>query len=133
MAKPTIATLRGACRGQVITPDDSDHDTARKVHNSMIDRRPSVIVRAVDAADVMTAVHFARENGLDLSIRGGSHSVPGFGTNDGGVVIDRPGAHPRQLQGQLRPARLDQEDLRPREPVPHQPEHQAVLKVGDQP
>jgi FAD/FMN-containing dehydrogenase len=88
MAKPTIATLRGACRGQVITPDDPGYDAARKVHNGMIDRRPGVIVRAVDAADVMTAVHHARENGLDLSIRGGSHSVPGFGTNDGGVVID---------------------------------------------
>ena len=88
MAKPTIVDLRGASRGQVITADDTDYETARKVYNGMIDRRPSVIVRAVDAADVMTAVSFARENGLDLSIRGGSHSVPGFGTNDGGIVID---------------------------------------------
>jgi FAD/FMN-containing dehydrogenase len=88
MTKPTIVELRGASRGQVITPDDSDYEAARKVYNGMIDRRPSVIVRAVDAADVMTAVNFARENGLDLSIRGGSHSVPGFGTNDGGIVID---------------------------------------------
>jgi len=72
----------------VITPGDADFEAARKVYNGMIDRRPHVIVRAVDAADVMTSVNFARENGLDLSIRGGSHSVPGFGTNDGGVVID---------------------------------------------
>ena len=84
MAKPTIVELRGACRGQVITPGDPDYEAARKVYNGMIDRRPSVIVRAVDAADVMAAVNFARENGLDLSVRGGSHSVPGFGTNDGG-------------------------------------------------
>jgi FAD/FMN-containing dehydrogenase len=88
MAKPTIVELRGASRGQVIAPGDPDYEAARKVYNGMIDRRPSVIVRAVDAADVMTAVNFARENGLDLSIRGGSHSVPGFGTNDGGIVID---------------------------------------------
>src|ERR1039457_1703610 len=88
MAKPTIVELRGACRGQVISPGDADYEAARKVYNGMIDRRPSVVVRAVDAADVMTAVNFARDNGLDLSIRGGSHSVPGFGTNDGGVVID---------------------------------------------
>jgi FAD/FMN-containing dehydrogenase len=54
----------------------------------MIDRRPGVIVRCTDAADVMASVQFAREQGTDLSIRGGSHSVPGFGTNDGGVVID---------------------------------------------
>jgi FAD/FMN-containing dehydrogenase len=88
MAKPTIADLRGACRGQIITPPDPDYEAARKVYNGMIDRRPGVIVRAVDAADVMTAVHFSRENGLDLSVRGGSHSVPGFGTNDRGMVID---------------------------------------------
>ena len=54
----------------------------------MIDRHPRVIARPASAADVMAAVGFARENALDLSIRGGSHSVPGFGTNDDGVVID---------------------------------------------
>jgi FAD/FMN-containing dehydrogenase len=88
MAKPSIADLRGAYRGQVITGDDPDYATARRVYNGMIDRRPQVVVRPVDAADVMSAVGYARENGLELSIRGGSHSVPGFGTNDGGVVID---------------------------------------------
>jgi len=88
MAKPTITDLRGASRGQVVTRDDPDYEAARKVYNAMIDRHPQVVVRAVDAADVMAAVGFARENGLDLSVRGGSHSVPGFGTNDGGVVID---------------------------------------------
>ena len=88
MAKPTVSELRSAARGQVITKDEVEYEAARKVYNAMIDRHPLVVVRAVNAADVMAAVHFARENGLDLSIRGGSHSVPGFGTNDGGVVID---------------------------------------------
>ncbi len=88
MAKQTMEELRGAVRGPVIIRGDSDYDAARKVYNGMIDRHPSVIVRAVDAADVIAAVAFSRENGLDLSVRGGSHSVPGFGTNDGGVVID---------------------------------------------
>src|SRR5262245_25837984 len=54
----------------------------------MIDRRPSVVVRPVDAEDVRTAVNFARDNGLDLAVRGGGHSVPGFGTIDDGLVID---------------------------------------------
>ena len=88
MTKPTLEQLRGACRGQIVTPDDADYEAARKVHNGMIDRRPAVIVRAADVADVMATVDYARDSGLDLSVRGGAHSVPGFGTNDGGVVLD---------------------------------------------
>ena len=110
MAKPTIEDAARSVPGQVITRDDPDYEAARKVYNAMIDRRPQVVVRAVDAADVMAAVHFARENGLDLSIRGGSHSVPGFGTNDDGVVIDLvadegdprgPGGADRASRGRL--------------------------------
>jgi FAD/FMN-containing dehydrogenase len=88
MAKPTIDELREQVRGQIVTPDDADYDEARTVYNAMIDRRPRVVVRCVDAADVIATVNFARESELDLSVRGGSHSVPGFGTNDDGVVID---------------------------------------------
>jgi FAD/FMN-containing dehydrogenase len=80
--------LRETARGQVIVAGDPDYEEARTVYNAMIQRRPRVIVRCVDAGDVMATVDFARENGLDLSVRGGSHSVPGFGTNDDGVVID---------------------------------------------
>ena len=88
MSKPTIADLRGRARGQVITPEDADYDKARRVYNAMIDRRPGVLIRCAGVADVMAGVDYARENALPLSVRGGSHSVPGFGTNDGGVVID---------------------------------------------
>ena len=58
------------------------------MHNGMIDRRPGVVVRVMNAGDVMATVHYAREVGLDVAIRGGGHSGPGFGTCDGGVVID---------------------------------------------
>ena len=88
MATLTFDTLRQQVRGDVITKDDEGYEQARLVYNAMIDRRPSVIVRAVNAGDVIAAVNFAREGRLDLAIRGGSHSVPGFGTCDDGLVID---------------------------------------------
>jgi FAD/FMN-containing dehydrogenase len=84
----TIDKLREQVRGDVITAEDERYESARKVYNAMIDKRPEVIVRPVNAGDVMAAVNFAREGRLDLAIRGGSHSVPGFGTCDRGVVID---------------------------------------------
>ena len=88
MSESSIDSLRDRVRGDIITPDDPGYDEARKVYNAMIDRRPRLIVRAVDAGDVMAAVDYAREHRLDLAVRGGSHSVPGFGTCDDGVVID---------------------------------------------
>jgi FAD/FMN-containing dehydrogenase len=84
----TIDQLREGIRGQVITAEDEGYDAARSVYNAMIDKRPMVVVRPANAGDVMQAVDFARTNGLDLAVRGGSHSVPGFGTCEGGVVVD---------------------------------------------
>jgi len=91
MSGITLDQLRERTRGMVIDPEDPAYDVARKVYNGMIDRRPAVVVRPVNVGDVMAAVDLARENGVDLAIRGGGHSVPGFGTCDGGVVIDLSG------------------------------------------
>ncbi len=88
MSNQTIEQLRERVRGAVITAADDEYDEARKVYNAMIDRRPRVVVRCVNAGDVMAAVDYARENALDLAVRGGSHSVPGFGVCDDGVVAD---------------------------------------------
>jgi FAD/FMN-containing dehydrogenase len=88
MARPTIDELREQVRGDVIAPGDEGYEEARRVYNAMIDRRPAVVVRPVNAGDVIAAVNFARENGIDLAIRGGGHGVPGFGTCDDGVVVD---------------------------------------------
>ena len=84
----TIAELREQVRGPVIEPGDDGYDEQRRVHNGMHDRRPALIVRAASTADAVAVVNYAREAGLDLAVRGGGHSVPGFGTCDGGVVLD---------------------------------------------
>jgi len=87
---PTLAIdqLKNSVRGEVIQPTDAGYDAARKVYNGMIDKRPRLIVRCVDTADVMAAVGFGRENGLLTAIRGGGHNGAGLGTCDDGLVID---------------------------------------------
>jgi FAD/FMN-containing dehydrogenase len=88
MATATPAELRDRVRGETITPGDFEYEDARRVYNAMIDRRPHVVVRPLGADDVVAAVEFARANDFPVAIRGGGHSVPGFGTADDAVVID---------------------------------------------
>ena len=88
MDQARIDQLREDVRGEVIAPSDDSYDDARRVYNAMIDRRPAVVVRPANTADVMTAVRCAGDNDLPVAVRGGSHSVPGFGTADDAVVID---------------------------------------------
>jgi FAD/FMN-containing dehydrogenase len=83
-----IATFKAALRGKLFRPNDEGYDEARRVWNGMIDRRPVAIVRCAGVADVIAAVNFAREQGLPVAIRGGSHNVTGNAVCDGGVVID---------------------------------------------
>jgi FAD/FMN-containing dehydrogenase len=77
--------------GTVVLPDDPAYEEARQVKSAATDRRPALIVQACDAADVARTVTFARETERRLSVRGGSHSLAGFGTNDGGIVLDLSG------------------------------------------
>jgi FAD binding domain-containing protein/berberine-like enzyme len=80
--------LTTAMRGPVILPGDDGYDSTRAVYNAMIDRRPAAIARCADAADVMTAVKFAGEHGLTVSVRGGGHNAAGLGVWDDALVID---------------------------------------------
>jgi FAD/FMN-containing dehydrogenase len=84
----SVESFRTQLRGEVITPTDAAYESARRVWNAMIDKRPLFIVRCAGAADVMATVNFARDNHLPLAVRGGGHSIPGNGTCDGGVVLD---------------------------------------------
>src|SRR6266536_3192430 len=80
--------LKASLRGAVIGRDDADYDEARKLYNGMIDKRPLLIARCADVADVITAVNFGRDNGLLTAIRAGGHNGPGLGSCDDGLVID---------------------------------------------
>ena len=75
-------------RGQLIRPGDPQYDEARALYNGMIDKRPRLIARCVDVADVITAVNFGREQRMLIAIRGGGHNGPGLGSVDDGLVID---------------------------------------------
>ncbi|MFD4479604.1 FAD-binding oxidoreductase [Streptomyces sp. NPDC058471] len=84
----TLEDMRAALRGPVIGPADPEYDRARTIYNAMIDRRPAALVRCADAADVMAAVDFARERGLEVAVRGGGHSGAGLCEVDDAVTID---------------------------------------------
>ena len=83
-----VDQMRDGFRGQLIQPGDPDYDEARRVYNGMIDRRPAIIARCADAADVVAAVNFARDQGLLLAVRGGGHHGAGLGVCDDGLVVD---------------------------------------------
>jgi len=87
---PTVQLddLRDKVRADITTASDPQYNSARKVYNASIDKKPLAIVHVGQVADVLTTVRFARDAGLDLAIRGGGHSAPGFGTSEGGIVLD---------------------------------------------
>jgi FAD/FMN-containing dehydrogenase len=83
-----IETLGTTSRGLLLTPDHAEYENARQLYNAMIDKRPGLIARCVDVADVIAAVNAGRDAGLDIAIRGGGHNGPGLGSVDDGLVID---------------------------------------------
>jgi FAD/FMN-containing dehydrogenase len=83
-----VETLRAAMAGPVVMPGDLDYDERRRVWNADIDRRPAVIARCVSAKDVASAIRFGREQGLEITVRGGAHSMRGTSVCDDGLMID---------------------------------------------
>lgn len=88
MNSEDVDALATSMRGSVIGRSDERYNDARKLYNGMIDKRPLLIVQAVDTGDVVAAVNFARSHDLALAVRGGGHNGPGFGSVDDGLVID---------------------------------------------
>src|SRR6516225_11067065 len=88
MPMENLDQLRISFRGELIEPGDPGYDSARKVYNGMIDKRPRLIARCVDVADVIAAVGFGVSSGMLTAVRGGGHNGAGLGTCDDGLVID---------------------------------------------
>jgi FAD/FMN-containing dehydrogenase len=99
--------LAARMRGEVIRPGDDHYDEARKVYNGMINKRPAVIARCADPADVVAAVNFGREQDLLIAVRGGGHNGAGLGTCDDGLVIDLSGMRGVQVDPVNREVRVE--------------------------
>jgi FAD/FMN-containing dehydrogenase len=83
-----IEELRSGFKGEILLPRDDRYESARKIWNAMIDKRPAVIARCAGVSDVVRAVNFARANGVVLAVRGGGHNIAGNAICDGGIVVD---------------------------------------------
>lgn len=83
LEEAAIQEFAAGFSGELIRRGDEGYDDARIVYNAMIDRHPALIARCTGVADVIAAVNFARENGLVVAVRGGGHSVPGYGVCEG--------------------------------------------------
>jgi FAD/FMN-containing dehydrogenase len=87
-SESAVRRLADGLSGPVLAPGDPGYDDARRVRNGLIDRYPAAIARCLHTADVADAVDFGRNEGLEISVRGGGHSVAGKAVTDGGLMID---------------------------------------------
>jgi FAD/FMN-containing dehydrogenase len=83
-----LIKFRKNFEGDLILPTDKNYSEATKIFNSMIDRHPAIIAQCNNVEDIIQAIRFARENGLEISVRGGGHGVSGKALTEGGLVID---------------------------------------------
>ena len=102
-----IARLAAELHGRLIRPGDAGYDEARRLYNGMIDKRPALIARCADAADVAAAVNVGRGHGLPIAVRGGGHNGPGLGSVDDGLVIDLSDMRAVQVDAARREVRVE--------------------------
>jgi FAD/FMN-containing dehydrogenase len=91
MTATSTSSLVPGFRGTVVGPDSTEYESARRVWNAAIDRRPALVARCTGAGDVVAALRHAEEHRLPVAVRGGGHSIPGFSTCDDGLVVDLSG------------------------------------------
>ena len=102
-----IGRLRKRFVGPLVLPADPEYDAARVVWNGIVDRHPAVVARCTGPGDVQEAVLFGRDNALPIAVRGGGHSVAGFSTCDGGIVVDLSGMRGVRVDPEARVARAN--------------------------
>ena len=107
LRKDALDRFAKQLEGRLLLPADKGYEEARRIYNGMIDRRPAMIVRCASAADVVSAVNFARERGLLVAVRGGGHSGPGLAVCDGGLVIDLSAMNAVRVDAGKRTARVE--------------------------
>jgi FAD/FMN-containing dehydrogenase len=88
ISQEALEGMRAGFSGAVLAPGDAGFEEARQVHNGLIDKRPGLIARCQNTADIVDAVNIARDGGLEISVRGGGHNVAGRAVTDGGLMID---------------------------------------------
>jgi FAD/FMN-containing dehydrogenase len=101
-----VDRLASGIHGSVVRPSDPDYDEARALFNAMIDKRPALIARCADVDDVVSAVNFGREQGLDIAVRCGGHNGGGLGSVDDGLLIDLSGLKGVEVDPEARTARV---------------------------
>jgi FAD/FMN-containing dehydrogenase len=107
MTSTSVEALRRSLAGTVVGPEDAEYDAVRRCFNALVDRRPAVIARCIGAADVATALDFARSNDLEVAVRGGGHNPAGHCVVDGGLVIDLSLMRNVEVDAEARIARAD--------------------------
>ena len=105
--RSVIEQFRVSLNGHLVLPEDADYDEVRRIWNGMIDRRPTLIARCQNANDVVSAVHFARDQGLSIAVRCGGHSVAGKSVCDGGLMIDLSPMNGVTVDPEARTARIE--------------------------
>jgi FAD/FMN-containing dehydrogenase len=106
LAASDVDALRAGVRGGVLVRGDAGYDESRRIWNAMVDHRPALVARCVSAADVRSAVRFAHERSIMLSVRGGGHHIAGNAVADGALTIDLSGMRSVRVDAERRTARV---------------------------